>query len=143
MKSILISILLLAGVASAQNFSVDWFTVDGGGGFSAAGGAFSVSGTAGQPDAGSMSGGNFAVYGGFWAFASDTLALAVSNSPAGVVVYWNSPALNWVLDESAVLLHSPPHPWTQVLFPYETNATHIYVTIPSPAANKFYRLRKL
>jgi len=142
MKSILLSTLLLTSIASAQNFSVDWFTVDGGGGSSAAG-AFSVNGTAGQPDAGTMRVGAFSVVGGFWSFTSDTLSLAVSNSPAGVVVYWNRPALNWVLDESPVLLSAPPHPWTQVAFPYQTNATHIYVTIPAPAANKFYRLRKL
>lgn len=135
-------LLFLAGVAHAQNLSVNWFTIDGGGGTSA-GGRYSVSGTAGQPDAGVLNGGAYAVDGGFWSFASETLALSVSNSPAGVVVYWNRPAFNWVLDESPVLLGSPPHPWSHVPFPYETNATHIYVTIPGPAANKFYRLRKL
>ena len=138
MKAI-ISILLLVSTASAQNFSIDWFTVDGGGGFSAAEG-FSVGGTVAQPDAGFMSADAYAVVGGFWSFAaSETLSLAVSNSPAGVLVYWNRPANNWVLDESPVLLNS----WIQVPFPYETNATHIYVTIPAPSANKFYRLRKL
>src|SRR5687767_4645245 len=105
MKTILVSILVIASSAAAQNFSVDWFTIDGGGGTSAAGG-FSVSGTAAQPDAGSMSGGTYAVVGGFWAFAAETLSLAASNSPAGVVVYWNRPANNWVLDESSALLNS-------------------------------------
>jgi hypothetical protein len=143
MKTILLSILLFCSAASAQNFSIDWFTVDGGGGASAAGG-FSVSGTIGQPDAGFMSGGGYAVVGGFWSFAAtETLSLAVSNSPTGVVVYWDRPAYNWVLDESPVLVTSPPHPWTMVPFPYETNATHILVTIPGPVGNKFYRLRKL
>jgi hypothetical protein len=143
MKSIPISLLLFAPIAAAQNFSVDWFTVDGGGGTSAAG-SFAVSGTVAQPDSGSMSGGAYSVVGGFWSFAAaETLALAVSNSPTGVVVYWNRPANNWVLDESPILLSSPPHPWAQVAFPYETNATHIYVTVPAPAAHKFYRLRKL
>jgi len=67
------------------------------------------------------------------------LFLAVSNSPSGVIVYWNRPANNWVLDESPVLLNS----WTRVPFAYETNATYVYVTVPAPSANKFYRLRKL
>lgn len=129
-------------MVSAQNFSVDWFAVDGGGGTSVAAG-FSVSGTIGQPDAGEMRNGAYAVVGGFWSFASETLALAVSNSPPGVVVYWNRSALNWVLDESPVLVGTPPQPWTQVPLPYQTNATHIYVTIPAPVADKFYRLRKL
>jgi hypothetical protein len=137
MKTIFLSILLFGSAASAQNFSVDWFTVDGAGGFS-------VSGTIGQADAGFMSGDGYAVVGGFWSFAAtETLSLAVSNSQTGVVVYWVRPAYNWVLDESPVLLGSPPHPWTMVPFPYETNATHIFVTIPAPVGNKFYRLRKL
>jgi hypothetical protein len=42
------------------------FTVDGGGGGSA-GGSFALGGTAGQPDAGRMSGGTFTLAGGFWA----------------------------------------------------------------------------
>ena len=42
-----------------------WWTVDGGGGASA-GGSYSLSGTAGQPDAGALSGGVFALHGGFW-----------------------------------------------------------------------------
>jgi hypothetical protein len=44
--------------ASGQ-FSIDWSTIDGGGGTSV-GGVYSVSGTIDQPDAGAtMSGGNF------------------------------------------------------------------------------------
>ena len=34
-----------------QNYSIDWFTIDGGGGTST-GGVYAVSGTIGQPDAG-------------------------------------------------------------------------------------------
>jgi hypothetical protein len=51
--------------AQAQSYTVDWFTMDGGGGNST-GGVYSVSGTIGQPDAGRMSGGGFALDGGFW-----------------------------------------------------------------------------
>jgi hypothetical protein len=57
--------LLLAANALAQNYSIDWFTVDGGGGTST-GGVFSLSGTIGQPDAGHLGGGDFALDGGFW-----------------------------------------------------------------------------
>src|SRR5712691_11819871 len=62
--------LLLATSAHAQSYSIDWFTVDGGGGTST-GGVYQVSGTAGQADAGpSMSGGNFSLTGGFWSLLS-------------------------------------------------------------------------
>ncbi len=52
------------GLAAAQP-TIDWYTVDGGGGTST-GGQFTLSGTIGQPDAGTMSGGSFTLLGGFW-----------------------------------------------------------------------------
>src|SRR5437016_7626279 len=63
--AILTSLLSLPAVAFSQNYSIDWFTIDGGGGTST-GGVYQVSGTIGQPDAGHMSGGNFSLDGGFW-----------------------------------------------------------------------------
>ena len=68
MKSPLLLASLACGItcaACAQDFHVDWFTIDGGGGASA-GGQFTVRSTIGQPDAGVMSGGTFKVAGGFW-----------------------------------------------------------------------------
>src|SRR2546429_2639259 len=66
---VLVLVAVLAGFAAsrvlAQNYSIDWFTIDGGGGTST-GGVYSVSGTIGQPDAGRMSGGNYTLDGGFW-----------------------------------------------------------------------------
>lgn len=56
----------LGGASAAQaQLSISRFTVDGGGGASS-GGAFSVSGSAGQPDAGVHTGGGFTLSGGFW-----------------------------------------------------------------------------
>jgi len=52
--------------AQAQTFEMNWSTVDGGGVINTTGGAFALSGTIGQPDAGDMSGGNFVLRGGFW-----------------------------------------------------------------------------
>ncbi len=57
---------LLTIPAWAGGFDIDWFTIDGGGGTST-GGAFTLSGTIGQPDAGvTMTGGSFSLTGGFW-----------------------------------------------------------------------------
>ena len=58
-------LLALAGMKASAQFSIDSFTIAGGGGTST-GGVFAVSGTIGQPDAGVMSGGNYALAGGFW-----------------------------------------------------------------------------
>jgi len=55
-----------AAQAPQQSFSVSWWTVDGGGGAASAGGGYALDGTAGQPDAGAMGDGTYALRGGFW-----------------------------------------------------------------------------
>ncbi len=62
------AVMLLAGAGSlAAGFTVDWWTVDGGGALRTTGGDFELSGTVGQPDAGPvMSGGVYTLSGGFW-----------------------------------------------------------------------------
>lgn len=60
--------MISVGVAIASSggdYTLDWYTIDGGSGTSS-GGDYTVSGTIGQPDAGKMSGGDYAVTGGFW-----------------------------------------------------------------------------
>jgi hypothetical protein len=47
-------------------FDLSWNTIDGGGGTFSTGGAYSLGGTLGQPDAGSLSSGQFTLNGGFW-----------------------------------------------------------------------------
>ena len=58
-------LLALAGMKASAQFSIDSFTIAGGGGTSA-GGLFTVTGTIGQTDAGAMSGGTYSLAGGFW-----------------------------------------------------------------------------
>ena len=66
---IALSPFVLATPAGAQQFEINWYTIDCGGGTSS-GGAFELSGTIGQHDAGeAMTGGQFTVVGGFWAGA--------------------------------------------------------------------------
>ncbi len=56
------------GEPRADDFEITRWTIDGGGVMFSAGGDFELSGTIGQPDAGSMSGGEgeFELTGGFW-----------------------------------------------------------------------------
>ncbi len=61
--------LVAAGSALAV-FDLSWNTVDGGGSMTDSGQNLAVYGTAGQPDAGLMTGGNFTIVGGFWPAAS-------------------------------------------------------------------------
>jgi hypothetical protein len=46
--------------------TMDWYTMDGGGGTFSTGGVLSLGGTVGQPDAGSCAGGTLVLDGGFW-----------------------------------------------------------------------------
>ncbi len=50
----------------AAQFAIRSYTIDSGGGTQSAGGAFTVGGTIGQPDAGLLAGGAFSLGGGFW-----------------------------------------------------------------------------
>lgn len=72
-----LAILILLGLttshtiapASAQSggsYDLTWNTFDSGGATFSTGGAFQLGGTIGQADAGTMSGGGYALNGGFW-----------------------------------------------------------------------------
>ena len=138
-------LLLGATVAPAQNFSIDWWSVDGGGGVST-GGAYSLSGTIGQPDAGKMTGGSYTLEGGFWGMVAviqspDMPQLYITNLNNTVSVCWPLPAAGCVLEQCSVLTATPAG-WSQVPFPYQTNASFIYIEVNPPAGNQFYRLRR-
>jgi hypothetical protein len=64
-RGLVAAICLLATSAHAQNYLIDWHTVDGGGGTST-GGAYTLNGTIGQPDPGVAAGGLYQLFGGFW-----------------------------------------------------------------------------
>jgi len=141
------SLLWMLGLslAQGQTYSIDWWSVDGGGGAST-GGVYSLSGTIGQPDAGKLTGGNFVLEGGFWGIIAalqteGTPLLYVTNINGTVRVYWPLPATDCVLEQT-LTLSGDPIPWSQVGFPYQTNASHIYINVSPPAGSKFYRLRK-
>jgi len=59
-------LFLLGGAALASNgYSLDWWTVDGGGGVSQ-GGSYTLQGSIGQPDAGLLNADSYGMGGGFW-----------------------------------------------------------------------------
>lgn len=51
--------------AQSGGYTIDWFSVDGGGG-AVSGGAYTLNGAIGQPEAGILSGGVYSLAGGFW-----------------------------------------------------------------------------
>jgi hypothetical protein len=55
----------VAPASAGGNYTLDWSTIDGGGGTSNSG-SLAISGTVGQPDPASASGGAYTLSGGFW-----------------------------------------------------------------------------
>ncbi len=131
--------------ASAQNYSIDWYTIDGGGGTST-GGVYTVSGTIGQPDAGTMSGGNYTLQGGFWSIISAVqtpgapylnVSLTATNT---VVVSWPSPSTGYSLEANNNLTITAN--WNSPGLPVNDNGTVKWVVVSPPAGNLYFRLKK-
>jgi hypothetical protein len=146
MKTNVISGLLLTMLVfrvSAQNYSIDWFTIDGGGGTSS-GGGYTLSGTIGQPDASApMSGGSYSLTGGFWSVLAAvptpgapvlTIFLTSTNT---AVVSWPSPSTGYVLQQSAGLA-SPD--WITPPESANDDGTNRFIIVTPPLGNRFYRL---
>lgn len=53
-------------VPLASDYEIGWWSVDGGGAQTLTGGAYTLNGTIGQPDAGAQIGTGYALSGGFW-----------------------------------------------------------------------------
>jgi hypothetical protein len=77
-----IVLVLLIGISTANaqrtnepaapqsGYDLSWYTIDGGGAMNVTGGSYSLSGSIGQPDAGSLDGGLYRLNGGFWSGAA-------------------------------------------------------------------------
>ncbi len=66
-----LALILTASGVGAQPYELDWWTVDGGGAMNGTGGAYTLSGTVGQPDAGGpYTGAPYTLHSGFWAIAA-------------------------------------------------------------------------
>ena len=134
--------LLFAVSCLAQNYSIDWFTIDGGGGTST-GGVYSVSGTIGQPDAGAtMSGGSYAIDGGFWSMIAAVQTpgaplLSIFHTTTNtVVISWPSPSTGFSLYQNGDLNSTN---WMSAGTPYD-DGTNKTVIVSPPAGNRFFRL---
>jgi hypothetical protein len=123
--------------AVAQQYRIDWYTIDGGGGTSS-GGGYTLSGTIGQPDAGTLTGGNYVLDGGFWggAFAVQQVGaptLFIERVGANVIISWDPNTPGFVLQES-FSLSSPA--WSNV------SGGSNGVSLPAAGPTKFYRLQR-
>ena len=136
-----IALLFAAGTAPAQNYSIDWHTIGGGG--ASTGGVYSVSGTIGQPDAGAMAGGNYSLAGGFWSLIAvqtpGAPLLTITASSSNVIISWPSSSSGFGLQENTSL---NPANWSAIPPTNSDNGTIKSITVPAGPGNRFYRLKK-
>ncbi len=69
----LLTFCLFTGGVLAQtsnSYNLTWSTVDGGGALTSTGGAYTLSSSIGQPDAGMLANDQYSIVGGFWAQSS-------------------------------------------------------------------------
>ena len=128
-------------IAHAQQYSIDWFKISGGGGTST-NGQYVLSGTIGQHDAGGpMTGGTYSLTGGFWALLSvvqtpGAPTLYVAHSGNTVTVYWQNIS-GWNLEQNNNV--SVPAGWSTNSSWTTTSGTN-YLNLTSPTGNLFFRL---
>jgi hypothetical protein len=135
--------LLIPSLGFAQQYSIDWYKVAGGGGTST-NGQYSLSGTIGQPDAsGAMTGGNYSVTGGFWAlYAVQTPGaplLTITYAGNKAIVSWPSPSTGYVLQTNSNLAIGT---WVNYAGIVGDNGTIKTVTNSPPTGNLYFRLKQ-
>jgi len=141
MKCIILSCCCLCSTMGfAQQYSIDWHKIAGGGGTST-NSVYTLRGTVGQPDAsGPMSGGKFSVTGGFWSFVNlvqtpGAPLLTITYIGNQAVVSWSPSASGWTLQTNTDLSTSN---WGNYPGPILDNS----VTNAPPAGTVFFRLKK-
>ncbi|HEY1789282.1 MAG TPA: hypothetical protein VGJ73_14075 [Verrucomicrobiae bacterium] len=138
---VLAAMLLFPAITRAQSYSINWYKVAGGGGTST-GGGYALSGTIGQPDASTpMTGGNYSLTGGFWAFISvqqtvGAPTLYIRHSGNTVTVYWQNVS-GWTLHQTSSI--NPSVTWT-LNTSWTTSGGTNYLNLTSPTGKMFFRL---
>jgi hypothetical protein len=130
-----------SAVARMPEYVAEWFTIDGGGGTSAAAGAFQVSGTIGQPDAGVVRGGGYALAGGFWGAgigrAGPPPFLRILRMGNQMRVVWPASSANYHLQQNSTLSAVG---WSDVTTQASDDGIERTVTLLKASQAMFYRL---
>ena len=128
---------------NAQDYSIDWHQVAGGGGTST-GGTYSVSGTTGQHAADmASSGGGYALIPGFWSLVSvvqttGAPTLFIKYTGNEVTVSWQGQN-GWTLQENLNL--NAPAGWTNSLGVVTVNGIS-FRSVANPIGTLFFRLKR-
>jgi hypothetical protein len=135
-----LAVCLFSSTLHAQSYSIGWYKIAGGGGTST-NGQYSLSGTIGQPDAGSaMTGGNYSVTGGFWSLISVVQTegaplLSITYAGNQAIVSWPASVTSWTLQTNNNLATGT---WGN----YAGTVVNNSVTNSPPTGNLFFRLKQ-
>lgn len=148
LRGVFLGVSMMTNAALAQNnFTVLEQVIAGGGVTISRGGNFTLSGTFGQPAAGTLRGGNFVLAGGFWGAAvavqqAGMPRLRIANAQFQIVVAWEfgGDDVEIVLEQSASL--GAGAEWSAVVLQREVVEGEVRVRLPANSANHFFRLRR-
>ena len=129
-------------VARAQNYTMDWSTISGGGGTSTAA-VYTITITIGQPNTGTSSGGNYSLSGGFWSLIAAVPTpgaprLSIKLTGNTVMVYWPSPSTGFNPQVNSSLATTN---WVTPAEAVQDDGSIKYMLVSPPAGNRFYRLK--
>ena len=124
------------------HYSIDWYKIAGGGG-TGTNGRYAVSGTVGQPAAGTMASGDYSLIGGFWGVVAAVQnpgapALFIARSGSTVTVFWAALS-GWTLQQNSSV--ASPVTWSASSGVTNANGTN-YLFLPNPSGNLFFRLHQ-
>ena len=137
-------LLLTPALVSAQQYSIDWYKIAGGGG-PLSGGNYSLNGTIGQHDASTpLTSGQYSVTGGFWSLISAVQTagaptLYILRSGNSVKVYWQN-IIGWILQQNSNPAASAS--WATSGYSITTSNGTNSITIAAPTGNLFFRLKQ-
>jgi hypothetical protein len=110
---------------------ITWYTVDGGGCVGAVGGAYQLSGSIGQPDAGTHAGGGFVLRGGFW-------RRVTAPAPSLHTYVWSTTSGLWSSPSSWTPPRNTPAPDDTLIFDGAVTPTATVTDIPLDTFGKLH-----
>ncbi|MGA2177029.1 MAG: hypothetical protein ABSH38_18800 [Verrucomicrobiota bacterium] len=142
----LLLLLALSALTVQGQYSINWWTIGGGGG-ACTSGVYSVSGTIGRHDAGGpLTGGNYSLTSGFWSLiaavqtpGAPSLAVQLID-PTTVKISWPSASAGWGLQQNSDLSTTN---WSNSSITVSDDGTTRSVIISPPKGSLFFRLAKL
>ena len=134
---------------TSESLPVEPAVLLSGGGGTSTNGAFSVTGTIGQPDSGAkLAGGNYSVEGGFWSVAvivqtpgAPLLSLTHLRDSGILFFSWPVTPENYSLESTPLL--GPSGAWTPVSASVQEGSQYRSISLPQQSGQRYYRLRQI